>query len=216
MRPHRPLLLALGIIGLVACTCAQDDPLPSGIYMDLEELRSRRPSVKVRLQVDRRSDGNVAMSGGNDHKITDPTDSLPKKFLKRDVFAYVSNDSLFLNCERQELGPWYSFVVSRGEFLVFSSPEAGNSGTTAAILGGAIGGAIAGATYKPSRPYFIMSMRTGTSRTLTKEYLIARFKDRGKTELLEKYNAEPLQDDNFFLLRYANLLNESLATDPPR
>ena len=217
MRPHHSLLIACSSVALVADACAQQDTLPPGIYMNIEDLKARRPAMKAKLQVSRRSGGDAAMSEGGDYKITDLGDSLAKKFLKREVFAYVSNDSLFLNCERQQLGPWYSLVMNRGEFLVFSTAKSYNGAiVTGAMLGGAIGGAVAGAMAGASnadnRQYFILSLSTGNSRTLTKEYLIARFKDRGKTELLEKFNAEPTQDWDFILLRYAELLNASLAT----
>ncbi len=221
MRPHRSLLIALSIAGLVANAYGQLDALPPGIYMNLQELKARNPAKKAILQVKLRSGGGMAFRGGSDYRISDPSDSLSKKFLNREVFAYVSNDSLFLNCERQELGPWYSLVLIRGEYLVFSTAIAPDGAMGAAVmgglLGGAVGGAIAGAAAGKADPadrqHFILSLSTGNSRTLTKEYLIARFKDRGKSELLEKFNAEPDPDWDFILLRYAELLNASLAED---
>lgn len=218
MRLYGSLLIAFTIAGLATDACAQLAPLPQGIYLNLEDLKARRPTVQAKLQVSRRSGGDAAMSEGGDYKITDLGDSLAKKFLKREMFAYVSNDSLFLNCERQQLGPWYSLVLNRGEFLVFSTAKSSNGAiVTGAMIGGAIGGAvagaIAGASNADNRQYFILSMSTGNSRTLTKEYLIARFKDRGKNDLLAKFNTEPDQDWDFILLRYAELLNASLADD---
>lgn len=221
MRLPRSLLIAFGIAGMLTEACAQPDVLPPGIYMNLQELKAKSPAKKAKLQVTLRSGGGMAFRGGSDFRISDPSDSLSKKFLNREVFAYVSNDSLFLNCERQELGPWYSLVLIRGEYLVFSTAIAPDGAMGAAVmgglLGGAVGGAIAGAAAGRADPadrqHFILSLSTGNSRTLTKEYLIARFKDRGKTELLEKFNAEPDQDWVFILLRYAELLNASLAAD---
>ena len=221
MRLYGSLLIAFTIAGLATDACAQLAPLPQGIYMNLEELKARSPAKKAKLQVTLRSGGGMAFRGGSDYRISDPSDSLSKKFLDREGFPYVSSDSLFLNCARQEVGHWYSLVLIRGEYLVFSTDQDPEGAMGAAVvgglLGGAIGGAIAGAAAGRADPadrqHFILSLSTGNSRTLTKEYLIARFKDRGKTELLEKFNAEPDQDWDFILLRYAELLNTSLAAD---
>jgi hypothetical protein len=201
------LLIVSGIAGPLTDACAQGDLLPPGIYMNIEELKARRPAMEARLQVTRRSGGDIAMMGGNDYRIQDPGDSLTKKLLKREVFAYMHNDSLFLNCAQQQLGPWYSLVVSRGEFLVFSAAMTADEAMSYGALGGAIGGAIAAG----KRYLYILSLKTGTCRKLTKEYLIARFKDRGKTDLLARFNAETAQDWDHTLLQYAELLNASLA-----
>lgn len=81
------------------------------------------------------------------------------------------------------------------------------------MLGGAIAGGVAGASASRNHYHFTLSLSKGDSRTLTKEYLIARFKDRGKTELWEKFNAEPDRDRDFILLRYAEMLNAIFADD---
>lgn len=190
IRPPHSLLIAIGMAGQLTDACAQLDMLPPGIYRNLEELKARSPAKKANLQVTLRSGGGMAFRGGSDYRISDPSDSLSKKFLDREVFAYVSNDSIFLNCERQELGPWYSLVLIRGEYLVFSTATAPEGAMGAAVMGGllcgAVGGAIAGAAAGGADPadrqHFILSLSTGNSRTLTKEYLIARFKDRGKND----------------------------------
>ncbi len=151
------------------------------------------------------------MSGGNDYRLADIGDSLEKKVLKREVYAFVQNDSLFLNCVHHELGPWYSLVLNRGEFLVFRAAMTGHQAAGYAVLGGAIGGAIAAG----KRYLYILSMKTGNSRELTAEYLIARFKDRGKPELLAAFNAEADHERDATLLKYVELLNASLAGQAP-
>lgn len=203
MTLHGFLLVSFAVAGLATGTCAQLDTLPSGIYLSIDDLKARRPAMDVKLQVTRRSGGDIAMMGGNDYKITDPGDSLARKLLKREAFAYVSNDPLFLNCAQQQLGAWYSMVEIRGEFLVFNAAMTADEAMGYGVLGGAIA---AGKRY-----WYILSLKTGNSRKLTKDYLIARFKDRGKSDLLAKFNAEPAQDWDFTLLQYVRLLNASLA-----
>jgi hypothetical protein len=182
---------------------AQAQSLPSGIYLNLDQLKARAPAAKATLNVTRRSSGDIVMMGGNDYRLEGIGDTLETKYLKRDVYAYASNDSLFLNCFHQKLGPWYALALCQGEFLVYRAAIT----TPYAWMGGAVGGAIAAG----NRQLYVLSLRTGNTRPLNKEYVIARLEDRGMTELLSAYTAEGQQDSVEVLLRYVELLNADLA-----
>lgn len=181
--------------------------------MTIEELKAGQPSIRANQQVIRRSDSDLSSNGGCDFKIMDPGELVAKRILKREAYAVDQGDSFFPNCARQELGPWYNLVTHRGKYLVFSAKATAEAVMAPGILGGGIGGAIAAATARPDRYQFILSLKTGNSRILTKEYLIARFKDRGTLDLMEKFKAEPDQDREFIFLRYVHLLNARLADD---
>ena len=65
---------------------------------------------------------------------------------------------------------------------------------------GAIGGGIAGANAAKKRFLYVLSLRTGNVRELTKEYISQRLKENQES-LLEKYNAEKEPKSEEVLLR---------------
>ena len=204
MKLHRFLpLFFLSLSGF-----AQDQLFPDGIYTDLESLRNRYPALETRLQVTHRSKGDIMMMGGNDYKLEDPTDSIGKKDIQKQVFAYVQGDSIFLNGTVHELPPHFCLCLTKGPFLVFEAGPTMDEGVAAGVMFGAIGSALSAT----SRYLYVLSLRTGNVRLLTEDYDTNRLKE--DPQLLEEYSEERSPDSGATLIKYMNLFNKTLKISP--
>ena len=125
------------------------------------------------------------------------------------MYAYVKNDSLFINCKHHKLQSWYTLALTRGNFIVFySAVSTGRMirNSTLISAGGAVGGAISSGNYD----YYVLSLRTGNAKELNKEYIKGRLKEY--PALLAEYELEKKQNRIEVLLKYIDKLNE--VTDP--
>jgi hypothetical protein len=197
------LFLFLSLSGIT-----QDHTFPDGIYTDLDGLRNRYPTLESRLQVTRRSQGDIMMVGGNDYKLEGLTDSIGKKDIQKHVYAYVHGDSIFLNGSLHELPPHFCLCLTHGPFLVFKAGPATDAGAAAGVMFGAIGGAISAT----SRYLYVLSLRTGNVRLLTPEYVSNRLTEN--PQLLEQYNAERRPGSEETMIRYMDLFNRTLRLNP--
>ena len=188
----------------------QTQKLPSGVYLNLEQLKNRTPAFDANLQVTRRTEGDIGFNGGNDYEIKSDIDSINKKFIKKTIYAYVKNDSLFINCIHHKLSTWYALCITQGTFIAFkgsmSNEKAGSEVAPYAVFFGAIGGGIAGANAAKKRFLYVLSLRTGKAKLLKKEYLAERLKEN--QNLLDQYNSEREQESDSTLIKYIGLLNE--------
>ena len=200
------LILILNTILLINGAFAQMNKFPSGVYLSLEQLKNQTPAYNVDLSVYSRSKSEIAWSGGNDFDIDSEIDSITNKYIKKSIYAYVRNDSIFLNCYPHKLQWGFAHSLTSGNFLVFNSSMSTNKANTTAILGGALG---AGLTAN-NRYLTVLSLRTGNARSLSKAYILERLKDH--PDLLSQFNneSEPKtpEESETLLIRYINLLNQ--------
>ncbi len=199
------LLLALFAIG----TFAQLPVFPEGVYLTREQMQNLTPAYKLKLRVIRRTSGDVFMVGGNDYKLVSDNDSLSGKFIKTKIFAYVTGDSVFLNNLPFTEQPWYSRCLTRGNFLAFKTAVPDKNSATYGVLFGAIGGAIAAGTAAQDRTLFVLSLRTGNAKHLTKAYLMERLTNY--PDLFDRFNSEKEKDSEETILKYLNLLNQVVS-----
>lgn len=189
---------------------AQMAEFPEGIYMNYEQLKTKKPSYNVKLKVIKRSLDEIKLKGGNDYELETTIDSLSGKFLKKKVYAYVVNDSLFINGFKHEYGFGYCLATCQGTFIVFQSglnqDEALSSPAALGILAGPIGGAISGAYLAKIRRPRVLSLRTGNARLLYKDYVSERLLDH--KEIYDRYMAEQNPDDVEIMTMYLKELNE--------
>jgi hypothetical protein len=179
---------------------------PNGVYLNLNQFKNQTPQYDVDLKIIERSSGDKAMMGGNDYKIESSNDSITKKFIKTVVYAYVKNDSIFLNCYHHKIQIWYALSLTSGNFLAFHSCMSNGDASTVGILGGAIGAAVSSGT----KHLNVLSLRTGNVKPLTKEYILQRLKEQ--PDLQTQFNNEAKQESEDTLIKYINLLN--LVTSP--
>lgn len=193
------------LILLITECCGQMNKFPSGVYLNLEQLKSQTPAYDVNLKVIYRTSAGIAFSGGSDYKLESEIDSIRRKYLKTSIYAYVKNDSIFLNGIHHKLQTWYSLCLTSGNFLAFIGCLTNKEASNYAYLGGAIGAGIASGR----RNLYVLSLRTGNVRELTKDYLVERLK--GYPSLLENYNNESNQEAEEVLLKYINSLNQIVS-----
>jgi hypothetical protein len=217
-------IVVIVCIFICVSASAQDstyaEKFPAGVYMTIEQLKNKTPQFNIDLNVIRRTQGDIGFNGGNDYEITSSVDSIKKKFIKKSVYAYVKNDSLFLNCIHQGLSTWYAYCQTKGNFLAFSGGMSDSKALSEAapygFMFGAIGGGIAAANASKKRFLYVLSLRTGNVRSLTKVYMTERLKEH--QTLLEQYNTEVSPDSANVLVKYTNLLNEvtPITSTPPQ
>jgi hypothetical protein len=187
---------------LLSCSIfAQMHKFPNGVYLTKDQLKNQTPAYDINLRVSLRSAGDLFWSGGNDYKLESDIDSLNNKYIRNMIFAYVKNDSIYLNCHQLNLKSGYSLCLTSGNFLAFHATMTNKEYTKAALLGGAIGAAIAsdGSHLK------ILSLRTGNVKPLTKAYLNERIKDH--PDLLSAYKDEHEPESEETIIKYVNFLN---------
>lgn len=208
IRFHFVALLAAWSIGNLP-SWAQGGKIPNGIYLTLEQLRKGNPDSDPNLLPVLRSSGDIAFNGGNDYRMESPGDSIGKKFLKKEIYAVVHNDSLFLNGAHLKLQKWYALALTHGNFVVFRACMTNSEAFNTAL----IGGAIAGAATAHQRFTYVLSQRTGNVRPLTQEYMEARLKDFNNPDLLAAYGNEPAPDADETMIGYLRKLNALLAVE---
>ncbi|GAB3175047.1 hypothetical protein GCM10027291_34440 [Telluribacter humicola] len=207
--------MALFLLLATVAVFGQGIQYPAGAYMSFEEIKQKSPSVSVELEVERRTNGDIKMNGGNDYRLSKSDNSIPKKSLKKDYYGYSDGDSLYINCIHYKIQSWYTPVLSDGKFLVIKGgismvPKIQkaqlNNQVQLGHMFGAVGGAIQGAKLAMLRFIYIIDKEsnqiTPVSSHLLKELLSS------STDLLGQYEAEKEHNDQEVFIKYLKLLNE--------
>lgn len=189
---------------------SQMGKFPDGVYLNLEQLKNQTPAYNVNLKVIQRTSSDKFWNGGNDYNFESNFDSIDKDYIRIQIFAYVKNDSFFINCRNYKLGNNYSHILTNGNFLAFKTILIkGKSGNAALYLGGV--GAIIDQERNKSkdRLIYVLSLRTGHTKPLTKDYLVGILNENQK--LLDQFNNEKDQQSDIVLLSYIDQLNQSVS-----
>src|SRR5438105_527260 len=128
-------LLTFILFLLTNISFGQMNKFPSGVYLSLQQFKKQTPAYDVNLRVIQRTSGDIFMSGGNDYKLESDIDSISKKYIKKTIFAYVKNDSIFLNCFQHKLQIWYAICLTAGNFVAFKACMTNHEATNVAVLG---------------------------------------------------------------------------------
>jgi len=207
------MLLALLLINNMSF--GQHLTFPDGVFFSHESLLAGVPDRTDTLKVIRRSDGDIIWAGGNPYRLDSDRNDFNWRQIHKQVLAYVQNDSIFLNGTLLGVEALFSLALTKGMYLVFYNAESKNSGSVAAaaVLGGAIGGAIAAAvTHKKGDQggtLYVLSLRTGNTKRLGPVYTTARLEENSP-ELLAEFKKEPHPDSDLTLIDYINRLNRVL------
>lgn len=192
---------------------AQYFGFPDGVYLNHEQFRNRTPAFNTELKTIIRSSTDLFVNGGNPYKFESEKDSLDNDFIKKKIYAYVKNDSVFINCKHQKLQSWYALAVSFGNYVTFYSCVTTGKMILNATAVGAIGGAALASTSNGYHDWHVLSLRTGNARVLNKKYIQARLQDH--PDLLYEFEQERTEKHQNYieiLLKYIDKLN--LVTDP--
>ena len=91
-----------------------------GIYLSFEEIIQNKPSANYNVELEKRTEGEIKMNGGNDYQLNALDKSTNRSDLKKVVEAYSDGENLYLNCKKLKLQNWYAKVLSDKKYLVFS------------------------------------------------------------------------------------------------
>lgn len=174
-----------------------------GIYLTFEEILQNKPSVNYNVELEKRTEGEIKMNGGNDYQLNTLDKLISRSQLKKDVEAYSDGDNLYLNCKKLKLYTWYSKVLSDKKYFVFSGalPENykdyGIELSELSNMFGAVGGALSGMKLALLRFPYILD-KTNQKLILVSSKNINEVFSNDKI-ILEKYNqdSEKRQDGNY-------------------
>lgn len=113
----------LAIICLLTVLTAEAQPVnhPQGVYMSLDEILTKEPSVQAKLTVivwDKMAKDD---RGINDYALLSEDGAVKNKAVNKLVRAYSDGEHLYVNCRLCQLAKGYSKVLSAGKFLVFKA-----------------------------------------------------------------------------------------------
>ena len=196
---------------IINLSFGQHQKYPKGAYMSFNKIIKKSPSKQTNLNVFKRTKGDIKMVGGNDYKLTSEDKAIKKKFIKKEVRAYSMGDTLYINCFHYKVQPWYTPVISDGDYLVLRGGISQNLDEQKKQMEirhsfGAIGGAFAGAKMALLRFLYIIDKNTNEIFTVTPEYLIELLRE--DNQLLERFNNETEKESEETLLKYLKLINE--------
>ena len=174
---------------------------PKGVYANISELRDKQPSAQHDVIIEKRTIGDIRMNGGNDYKIISKDASIKKSVFKKEIFAYSTGDSLFLNCFTLKIQPWYTLILKmHNDDLIFSAAMSSSDAGAYAYMGGAIGGAIAAT----KRHLYTLDISSGKLQRMCITKMNTLLSD--SPLLKEKYNLEVDKAEDEIFLKYINQL----------
>ncbi len=197
---------------------------PQGIYMNIRELSKKTPSSTTNLSVEKRTPGQIKMTGGNDYKVTSNDKSFSKKEIRKNILAYSTGDTLFINGFRYKIQDEFAKILNNGRFLMFvgglsSEPYLNEyqmeQGKTSTFWGnfGALGGGMQGAKTALLRFPYVLDTKEDTLIYLNQDTL-RKLLAENNLDLLHQYDKEKEGLDSSkenaeanLLLKYVDLLN---------
>lgn len=181
---------------------------PKGLYMTLDEIKKRTPSLQCKVIVEEQSQDAKVWMETNDYRLLPEGKCVSQHKLKRKVWAYSDGEHLYVNCRTIKLQLWYAKVLTTGRFLVFYENRVSQNIKDAAVLGGLIGAHIAiNSTQKPIDRYLQVidlkeSMRYFVDSACVKKALTEH------PELLQNFETELDKNNHKTLLAYLQMVND--------
>lgn len=197
---------------------AQGQDYPKGVYMSFDEIKTKEPSFELNLLIEKRSEGDIRMHGGNDYKLLSEDKDVTKSFLKKDIVAYSDGDTLYLNCRHFEAQSWYTKLLYNGDkYLIYKAAlsskrkvfdaQIDNSDLLNLPFGGAIIGGIRGAVLATARCLYVFDKEDNKVIPIYAESLKNLLSIDG--ELLFQFSViEENQNDEDIQIKYLKILDE--------
>lgn len=183
-----------------------------GIYLSFEEIIQNKPSANYNVKLEKRTEGEIKMNGGNDYQLNALDKSTNRSQLKKEVEAYSDGENLYINCKKLKLYSWYSKVLSNKKYFVFSGalPENykdyGIELSELSNMFGAVGGALSGMKLALLRFPYILD-KTNQKLTLVSSKNINEIFSND-TIILEKFNQDSEKNKMETILKYLVEWNE--------
>ncbi len=169
--------------------------------MNIEEVKNKKPSRPFYdYQILKRTSGEIVMNGGNDYRIESKNDSINKKFIRKEIFAISTGDTLYINGLKYKLQNWYCLAKQDGDNLYFKGGACMDFKSPLATSGPAIGG-IAGANQAKERYLYYLNPKNNTIDVLT-EKNINKLATQKDSLVTKQFQAEPKKDEKTFIKYY--------------
>ena len=202
-------LITILLAWLSIQTAAQTS-YPKGIYLTIDQVKSKTPERAVDLKVTERTNEQMVSLGGNRYKLEPIGKTVKKKEITQNILAYSDGKDFYLNCNRYHLSKYYTKVISEGEYLIFKSL---NKASTADYVSigkqfGVVGIAIEEGLKLKEEPklesLYALSQTPYRLLVIDKNKLKALLKS--KPELLAQFEREKESNENVYI-KYLKLLN---------
>jgi hypothetical protein len=210
MKKKRTIIIALLIVFCVN-TFGQTK-YQKGIYLSFEEIIQNKPSANYNVEIEKRTEGEIKMNGGNDYQLNALDKSTNRSDLKKVVDAYSDGENLYLNCKKLKLQSWYCKVLSDKKYFVFSGAlpnvlkDFDMEISELPTMFGAIGGALNGMKLALLRFPFILEKSTQKITLVSSKNINTVFAN--DKELLEKYNQDMEKNKMETILKFLVEWNE--------
>ncbi|NAY92964.1 hypothetical protein GTQ34_13655 [Muricauda sp. JGD-17] len=199
-----PLLVLILICNKLS---AQTESYPKGGYASFQEVLERSPSADYNLEIEKRSEGKIWMSAGNDYQLNPLEKSVKKKYLRKELHAYADGTDLYLNGYKYEIQFWYSKVEAENdECFLFRAGLPSNferygieTSALPNMFGGIFAGLSAGKRALIRVPY-ILYKETEEVYLITDKDLMHYMGD--DKDLWERYTNDSEKNDIDILMRY--------------
>jgi hypothetical protein len=193
---------------ILAYSAMAQEAIKKDCFLSNYEYRNGSPSVNIPLTIEKRSQTDIAMSGGNDYKVESANPDITKKYIKQELWAIRQGDALFINCFKLNLGWWYARALTVGRYICLdaSLPSLIQLRKDLGLnsYSSATGGAIAGAANAKQRILYIYDSRTEKVLLLDEKTMPKILEaDAG---LLKTYQSEGIKNREV-LLNYIVQLN---------
>tara|TARA_R110002051_G_scaffold130577_2_gene204441 strand:- start:50323 stop:50967 length:645 start_codon:yes stop_codon:yes gene_type:complete len=209
------VFLGISMLCLSHLLNAQDFTYPKGIYMSFEEILKKEPSNSASLEIIKRSNTDIKMSGGNDYKLRSNDKLISNKDIRKDFWGYSKGDTLFINCFQYEIQQGYTPLLSDGKYLVITAGlssnldmqeyQLQNKKLLGAYFGPVVGG-IQGAKLAMLRFIYVIDKETKTVKTVSPDYLKALL--LREQDLFVAYQKEEEPENPNIIMKYLLLNNK--------
>lgn len=190
-----------------------------GGYRSMYEFIQNSPSIDSKFIIEKRTDSDIEMYGGNDYKVTSTNKEVPLGEIKKRIWGIYDGTSLYINGFHYSGYNWYSKAEIVGK-LIYLKIEPPLNKNKQKIIGykenpynynmfGAIGGAIVSAIESSRKEIkripILLNLESKNAVFLTRDrmfQLISEFPDLKRDYLLE------IETDNEEIVKkYINRLN---------
>ncbi len=181
--------------------------LPAGLYMNLDELKSKKPSIKCSdITIKPRNNYDYENGLGGNAMLFSDGDCIKKGKLKLDVWIYSNGVRCYANLDHFKLQAFYNPVITMGRFLAFFTNEPDKTVEMANNWGGSIGSEIAMATNHDYRKLYVIDLNTARLEPVTDEYMRTLLKPHANLLKLYESQANPT---TAVWAKYLQLLNDA-------
>ena len=181
--------------------------LPKGLYMSIDEIRNKNPSLKCNIIIKLRKSYDYQNGVGGNVILSTEDNCISKKKLTMDVWIYSDGTVSYINLEHLKLQGFYNPIITMGRFLAFYKNQTTEGARLANAWGGSIVNEIALATGSYFKKLYVIDLKTAMLYPVDDENMTLLMKDY--PTLYVKYQQEKNKKDALVCARYLQAMNET-------